>query len=245
MASKTPGSSLRRSAKEIKSFRFLTKVIPVLCILLAIVMTLVYVRSILYSRYGSFTVSVKKYDALKAGLSLSYTPDFDTGTSVLNAKVATDITNISGKTLPKFIDNVDGEHNGDNYAAYTFYCKNAGKDNIDYRYKLYIVNMSYMIERAVRIRVYVDGKETTYAHTATDGSGPEIDYYDDVAVETTPFRDKSTIVQEDITNFAPEQTTKFTIVIWLEGADPDCVDDIIGGQIKVAMTMEIISINAE
>ena len=28
---------------------------------------------------------------------------------------------------------------------------------------------------------------------------------------------------------------KFTIVIWLEGDDPDCVDNILGGEIKMHM----------
>ena len=34
--------------------------------------------------------------------------------------------------------------------------------------------------------------------------------------------------------------TKFTIVIWIEGNDPDTTDDIIGGQFKVDMKINII-----
>ena len=32
----------------------------------------------------------------------------------------------------------------------------------------------------------------------------------------------------------------YTIVIWLEGNDPDCVDAIIGGTIKFTMEFKII-----
>ena len=34
---------------------------------------------------------------------------------------------------------------------------------------------------------------------------------------------------------SPEEYDKFTIVVWLEGDDPDCVNKIIGGEIKLHM----------
>ena len=43
--------------------------------------------------------------------------------------------------------------------------------------------------------------------------------------------------QED---FDPGATNKYTVVIWLEGNDPDCVDDIIGGVIKMQMDFRIV-----
>ena len=33
----------------------------------------------------------------------------------------------------------------------------------------------------------------------------------------------------------PGDIDKFTIVIWLEGDDPDCIDNILGGEIKMHM----------
>jgi len=38
-------------------------------------------------------------------------------------------------------------------------------------------------------------------------------------------------------NFKPGDRDKFTIVIWLEGDDPDCVDSIIGGELKLEMNI--------
>jgi hypothetical protein len=35
--------------------------------------------------------------------------------------------------------------------------------------------------------------------------------------------------------------TKYTIVIWVEGDDPDCIDYLIGGSIKVGATMSVIT----
>ena len=38
-------------------------------------------------------------------------------------------------------------------------------------------------------------------------------------------------------SFKPGEIDKYTIVIWLEGDDPDCVDALIGGEIKMHMNI--------
>ena len=38
-----------------------------------------------------------------------------------------------------------------------------------------------------------------------------------------------------IENFGPGQIDKYTIVMWVEGSDPECTDNILGGEIKVHM----------
>ena len=35
---------------------------------------------------------------------------------------------------------------------------------------------------------------------------------------------------------------KYTVVIWLEGNDPECLDNILGGEFKIDMSMSIIGI---
>ena len=48
------------------------------------------------------------------------------------------------------------------------------------------------------------------------------------------------VAKEKVEDFSPQARDKYTVVIWLEGNDPDCVDDIIGGQIKFGMDFNII-----
>ena len=36
-------------------------------------------------------------------------------------------------------------------------------------------------------------------------------------------------------NFNPGDTDRYTIVIWIEGDDPECLDNLIGGAIKMHM----------
>ena len=40
---------------------------------------------------------------------------------------------------------------------------------------------------------------------------------------------------ENIKGMKPGDIDKFTIVVYLEGDDPDCTDDLIGGEMKMHM----------
>ncbi len=230
---KDRGRMLARSSKEIKRYRTTMRTLLIILPLLLTLVVLLYIVSIMYTRFGSYTVTVNKFDGLKYGLSLSETPDFLNPVERLNNPAVEEITNISGKDLPKDLDQIDGSHNGENYLAYTYYCKNTGEATVTYEYYLYMVNVTNDVDAAARVMLYVDGVPTTYARTASDGSGPE--------PGTTAFSGEKAIVRKQIENFAPGDMTKFTIVIWLEGDDPECKDDIIGGQFKIDMSMSIIA----
>ena len=41
------------------------------------------------------------------------------------------------------------------------------------------------------------------------------------------------------TGFKKGEIDKFTIVIWLEGNDPECTDEIRGGKIKFSMNFSV------
>ncbi len=230
-------SALRRTAKEVKRYRMIMRIVPIAMGCTALALTVLYAFTALYGQYGAFTVSVNKFDNVKYALSLSETPQFYESASKLNSKASEEITNIDGTTLPSDIDQINGEHNGRNYVAYTFHCKNAGEETVTYEYQVFITNMTYDIEKAVRVRLYVDGIPTTYARTASDGSGAE--------PGTVEFESESIIARGQIDDFAPNSQTKFTVVIWLEGNDPDCIDNIIGGEFKIDMSMSIVGIEDE
>ena len=228
------GVSVRRTASEIKNYRRWMRLTPVAIGIAILLLITGYVISVLYMKYGAFTVKVNKFDHNEYALTLSENPNFNSHTSRLNAEISETVTNIDGSTIPDWVDNVDGEHNGENYVAYTFYCSNAGAKTVTYAYDMYIANMTYEVEKAVRIRLYVDGEYTDYAYARTDGvEGPE--------PGTTSFQSGNTIIKKNVKNFKPGDSTKFTVVIWLEGNDPDCVDKIIGGEFKIDMAISVLS----
>lgn len=221
-----------RSAQEVKKYTLRQKIMRTAIAAMVILAIVIYLISVLYTKTGSFTVSINKFDATQYALTLSDTRDFYTPTAMLNAEISKEITNISESWLPADLDNIDGAHNGDNYVAYTFYLKNAGEGMVAYNYQMYIVNVENDLDEAIRIRLYIDGVWTNYARTATDGSGAESG--------TTEFLTDRIVTQGQRRGFNPGDVTKYTVIIWIEGDDPDCLDDLIGGELKVAMDFEIV-----
>ena len=52
------GRALRRAAKEVKRYRVMMKVVPILLAVLALLLVLIYIVTSFYNKYGSFTVTV-------------------------------------------------------------------------------------------------------------------------------------------------------------------------------------------
>jgi hypothetical protein len=209
------------------------RVLSILLVMLVVITGVVYMTSVLYEKSGSFTVSVDKYEMTKYGLTLSESADMKHQSSNLNAKIAEKITNIAGETISPNVDQIDGEHNGRNYIAYTFYVQNAGEVEISYDYTVNISGITNALDEAIRIRLYVDGGEPiTYAKTKSDGTGAE--------PGTTEFHSANVATRGRIEAFEPQEKTKFTVVIWIEGNDPDCIDWLIGGKMKVEMNIGVV-----
>jgi len=223
---------LRRKSKEIKRYVIITRVLALLVIILVAIVAIAYAISYFYDKFGSFTVKVNKYDMTRQGLTLSETPEYEKSVSVLNADIVYDMTNISGADIPKNVDMINGSHNGESYIAYTFYLINAGSDTLSYEGVMNIENVTKRIDEAIRIAVYINGEKTVYGKTKADGSGKESDCDKEFLA--------STIVMKNLREgLEPKGKDKYTVVIWLEGNDPECLDDLIGGTLKLSMDFTI------
>ncbi len=223
---------LRRKSKEIKRYVIITRVLALLVIILVAIVAIAYAISYFYDKFGSFTVKVNKYDMTRQGLTLSETPEYEKSVSVLNADIVYDMTNISGADIPKNVDMINGSHNGESYIAYTFYLINAGSDTLSYEGVMNIENVTKRIDEAIRIAVYINGEKTVYGKTKADGTGKESDCDKEFLA--------STIVMKNLREgLEPKGKDKYTVVIWLEGNDPECLDDLIGGTLKLSMDFTI------
>jgi hypothetical protein len=117
--------------------------------------------------------------------------------------------------------------------AYTFYVRNNGKDTLDCDASLVINGTAKGMDEAVRVMVYKNGEETIYAK-------PKYGTQDTPEENTTPFKDDSTIMTDNITDLKPNDVEKYTIVVWVEGNDPECIDDIMGGMMRMTMKFELV-----
>lgn len=223
---------LIRTAKEVKSYQVQKKVLLSLLAMLITITGTFYMLATLYERTGSFTVGVNKIDMVREGLSLSESATLENPATNLNAEVNEHITNIAEDWIAENVDAIDGVHNGDNYIAYTFYLFNAGDIHLNYEYSINVTNVTNGLDEAIRIRLYTNGTPETFAKTKSDGSGPELN--------TTEFYSNGIASYRRVDNFAPGAANKYTIVIWIEGNDPDCVDWLLGGKLKVDMAFAVV-----
>lgn len=244
-------SFLRRTANEVKQYRKVRKIVPAVIGVILALLIIVYIISLLFSKYGSFTVKITNLNDHKYSLSLAENERFANPVSILNANAIKDATNIDGNTLPSNLNDTNGEHNGENYVAYTFYVKNTGSLELTYNYRVQISRMTSGIDAAIRVRLFytpfyfkaetdqydLNGHYTDFAKAKTGGNGePEIDPYDR---KMTNFLSSGTVTEGTVTGFAPGDISKVTVVIWIEGNDPDCTDDLIGGEFKIDMLFEV------
>ena len=136
-------------------------------------------------------------------------------------------TNISVNWLPDNLnDSTGGSHNGENYLAYTFYVENTGEMIADYWSEFVLYDVVQNVDEALRIRIYRNDEYVTYAKIGKDGEAEE---------GTVPFSSDDLVMRGHVASFKPGDLDKYTIVIWVEGNDPDCTDDLVGGEFKFYM----------
>lgn len=204
--------------------KFYQKAKWILLFLLIFLILLYFILEVTYNG-GRFTISLDKNTTLKQNLVLYEDIRYKEPQVKLSAGKIDFLDNISVDWIPSNIDNEkDGSHNGNNYIAYTYYVENVGEDVVDYWTELYIDDVIKNVDEALRVMVYENGEKTIYAKINNITGLPE--------ENTIPFysKDKAFVRQRRL--FNPNEVDKYTIVIWLEGDDPDCLDDILGGEIK-------------
>ena len=66
----------------------------------------------------------------------------------------------------------------------------------------------------------------------------DITYKEDLA-NFKLFKSSDIICQEVISNLRPGQTKKISVMMWLEGEDPECIETLASGKIKISMNLSI------
>ena len=220
----------RKKAKKISDIGEKTKRLKnILIIMLLFLIVIYFVLRIAYET-GRFTVVLDSSSDMKGALVMYANKDEKLTRRTLQADVLDFMTNISGDWIPENInDESDGGHNGENYIAYTFYIENMADETIHYWYRIYIDDIVRNVDEAIRVAVYLNGEKTVYAKANSRTSEPEKD--------TVAFKDEENVMLVQRRDFKSKDVDKFTVVIWVEGDDPDCIDDLIGGEMKMHMTI--------
>jgi hypothetical protein len=223
------------SAKKIKRRKIASRTAKLALLGLLIFLMLLYIILTIIYTEGKFTISLDSNDLMKSGLAIYESLNNSQGKRELSTETIPFMDNISYKWLPENIDSDElaGSHNGDNYIAYTFFAENQGNEVLNYWYELILDDVIKNVDEAIRIRIYRNGEYKTYAKRNPLTGEPE--------KGTEPFTNidgaDKTIILNHVEDFQPGQRDRITIVVWLEGDDPDCHDPLIGGEIKMHMVI--------
>ena len=221
-------SEVEVSAKKIYQRKLFVKIVKIVFLLILILISVLYLFLYIVYDGGRFTVTLDKQLETQKSVFLSEDGKVGEKTRKLAAETVNYMDNISIKWLPDNLDSeATGSHNGDNYIAYTFYVVNSGKDTVTYWYEIDIDDTIRNVDEAIRIMIYHNGKPTVYAKKSKSTKKAEPD--------TKTFVSKDIAVLEKRTEFKPKKKDRFTVVVWIEGDDPECKNDLLGGEIKMHM----------
>lgn len=226
----TAGQKIEEKAKKEKRKRIRHKVFRTLLVVIIIFLINVYIILSLFYKGENFTVTLDSEYGRESGLVIYEEQTNKYERTFLRSKDIEYFTDISVNWLPENIDNEgDGSHNGRNYIAYTFYAENMGQDTINYWTTIKIDDVVRNVDEAIRVMVFKNGNKVIYAKNNKTTGEPEPD--------TVAFKNDDTVMLELSENFKVGDIDKYTVVIWVEGDDPECKDDLIGGEIKMHMTL--------
>lgn len=223
---------VKNDSIEIVKYKKRRRILSIILTVCLIILIILFLVSMLVTQWGDLIISVDS-PAVKKGIVLSEDPDFKTQGASLSAKQVDNVTNITYEWLPVDLDtSKNGEHNGKNYVAYTFYCKNNGQVTLDYDAVLDIKGVAKSADEAARVMVYKNGEPSIY------GKGK---YKDRNTAETdcTKFETDTVVMSTATEDFKVDDVDKYTIVIWIEGNDPECIDDIRNGHIRMRMLFSV------
>jgi len=260
--------TVRTTARQVGKRRQMMRLLLIILLFALLLMSIVFAGASFLNKAGRFTINLDPNAFNKYGISISSTEDFKDPTIMLQGTALDNMWNItqnwilndpdgnydinnttkSGKyydpaypTYQSFadIDKVDGDHNGKDYIAYTFWIKNAGSMNAGYYGSLDIDSVAKGADEAIRVMVFRNGVPTVYGKAPKNPDAQYATYgIDDFFIARTVVTDFSR------TDFKVGDKDRYTIIIWLEGWDPECVNDIMGGEVKLSMNFKVLEDNA-
>lgn len=193
------------------------------------------------SNVGNFVVTVEK--AVTVSMALADNAQFNNSSSLLTAEGLREMTHATYRHIPADIGSKDGSDNDNvnyRYMAYTFYAKNLTEIAVNYDVEIVITKVYKNVDAAIRVMVIKNGEKKIFAKPQETGENigqPEQNINDkgisEYVVEN--FSSPASVYKGSVKAFSSGQVDKYTVVIWIEGWDPQCSDSIKGGTIKMEM----------
>ena len=220
-------ATIKVKAEKIYKRKFFSRIVKMSLLVLLLFFSILYLILFVVNSNGYFTIKLDKNLKAERHILLSSDSEFSAETVEIKVKGLEYMDNITESWIP--IDEViqkEGDNSADNYIAYTFFIKNDGENKVDYKNKIVIESVIKNVDDAVRVAVFTNGEKKVYAKKAKDGKEEP---------NTIAFLSNHLIMEHERNGLEPGKIDRYTILVWLEGKDPECIDDIIGGEMKMSM----------
>ncbi len=211
--------------------------------------------------YGDFTVQID--EGQRNLISLSEDIDFKGATIRLQGSSADDLWHCTRDWIPADIqDQSDGgSHHAvltdeafnsnmflgegsavgelpaevPSYFAYTYFVKNWSDQDIKYMYDFVLVDKYISKETdaldAIRVMIIRNGEKIVWAKDTINGEPLE--------ENTEVFNKEPYLIQKLDNELEAGGIDKYTVVMWFEGWDPECTNDIQSNNLKFEMNFEV------
>lgn len=240
--------AVKRSGKQVAKLQQRIKTTKWVLLALLLFVIILYLLFIFFSRgglggegsepdYGDFTVQMD--EGQRNLISLSEDIEFKGATIRLQGSSLDDMWHCTRSWIPADIQDLSeggAHHSSDpSYFAYTFYLKNCSTEEIQYTYDFELVDKYIAKELdaldALRVMFIVDGEKTVWANPSKDGTPLE--------ANTEVFSTEPDLAEVKDNVIPADTVSKFTVVMWLEGDDPECINDIWSNTLKFQMNFEV------
>ena len=220
-------NTVKVTAEKVYRRKLFTRIVKMALLVLLLFFSILYLILYVVNSNGYFTIKLDKNLKSERHILLSSDSEFSAETVEIKVKGLEYMDNITEGWIPfDILISKEGDNSEDNYIAYTFFVKNDGKDNVSYKTKIVIESVIKNVDEAVRVALYTNGEKKVYAKKAKNGKAEP---------NTISFFSNHLIMQQERDNIKPDEIDRYTVIVWLEGKDPECIDDIIGGEMKMSM----------
>ena len=227
--------TVKVTAKSISKRNYMIRITLIITGALLLLLSTTYGLLYIANENGNFTIELDPKLKNKKKMLISATSDFKETPLILETDALDYMDNISGRWIPDDVDNIEGPHSKDNYLAYTFFVKNTSDDDLDYMTEINILSVVKKVDEAIRVAIYKNGEKTIYAKRNSETNKPE--------ENTEEFASSTQVMSAKQSGLKKDSMDKYTIVIWLEGDDPDCINEIMGGALKLKMIITEVQNN--
>lgn len=203
-----------------------------------------------FLQYNNFKVLVDKQGMNI--LTLSNKREFSNRSEILSLEGPRFMDNVTLMDIYRNIPEIKategnfGKRDTMKYMASTFFLKNISDSDQVYSETIIIDDITKNVDEAIRIMVIREDEMTVYAKKSASGEPEEVvpgQFFTKEGVPgaeediwfSTPFQSPKHAFYNSGIALASGEVKRYTIIVWLEGEDPECTDPILGGTIRMEL----------